>query len=144
MTVPEVICKTVAMQNNDSQWPCSMCPIPRLRLVGVRTSYIFLIFPGHPEFWTPLQIPIGGPLAAPCYTSTSAWCIWDSPHIPLLHLYRCSSLPRPRGPGRPPASCSTPKPQPPAGEKEPLPRGPAKPQHLGFTLFFLTLFFFNF
>ena len=41
----------------------SMCPIPQLRLVGVRTSYIyfFLIFPGHPEFWTPLQIPICAP-----------------------------------------------------------------------------------
>ena len=34
---------------NSSQWPCSMHPIPQLRLVGVRTSYIyfFLIFPGH-------------------------------------------------------------------------------------------------
>ena len=33
MTVLEVICKTVAMQNN-SQWPGSMRPIPQLRLVG--------------------------------------------------------------------------------------------------------------
>ena len=23
--------------------------------------YKFLIFPGHPEFWTPLQIPISAP-----------------------------------------------------------------------------------
>ena len=56
----EVICKTVAIQNN-SQWPCSMRPIPQLRLVGVRTSYIYIFFPnfsGHPEFWTLLQIPI--------------------------------------------------------------------------------------
>ena len=59
MTVLEVSCKTDAMQNN-SQWPCSMCPIPQFRLVGVRTSHI-LIFPGHPEFWTPLQIPVWGP-----------------------------------------------------------------------------------
>ena len=67
MTMIEVSCKTVTMQNS-SQWPCSKCPIPQFRLVGVRTSYIFLIFPGHPEFWTPLQIPLGGgPLAAPCY-----------------------------------------------------------------------------
>ena len=47
---------------NSSQWPCSMCPIPQFRLVAMRTSYIyFLIFPGHPEFWTPLQIHIWGP-----------------------------------------------------------------------------------
>ena len=51
MTILEVICKTVAVQNN-SQWPCSMCPIPLFRLVGVRTSYIFNIS------WTPLQIPL--------------------------------------------------------------------------------------
>ena len=60
MTVPEVICKTVDMQNN-SQWPCCMCPIPQFRPEEVRTSHIFLIFPGHPEFWTPLQIPLWGP-----------------------------------------------------------------------------------
>ena len=57
-----VSCKAVAMQNS-SEWPCSMRPFPQLRLVGVRTSYIyfFLIFPGHLELWTPLQIPIWGP-----------------------------------------------------------------------------------
>ena len=43
MTVPEVLCKTVAMQNN-SQRPCSLCPIPQLRLVGVRKSYIYLYY----------------------------------------------------------------------------------------------------
>ena len=42
MAMPRVICKTVAMQNN-SQWPCSMYPIPQFILVGVRTSYIFYI-----------------------------------------------------------------------------------------------------
>ena len=37
---------------------------------GEDILYIFFpIFPGHPEYWTPLQIPIWGPsLAAPCYT----------------------------------------------------------------------------
>ena len=64
MTMPGVSCTAVATQNS-SEWPCSMCPFPQLRLVGVRTSYIyiytFLIFPGHLEFWTPLQIPIWGP-----------------------------------------------------------------------------------
>ena len=67
--MPEVHCTAVAIQNS-SEWPCSMCPFPQLRLVGVRTSYIYfsLTFPEHPEFWTPLQIPIWGPpLAAPCY-----------------------------------------------------------------------------
>ena len=33
MTILEVIYKTVAIQNN-SQWPCSLRPIPQLRLVG--------------------------------------------------------------------------------------------------------------
>ena len=37
MIMPEGIYKTVAMQNN-SQWLCSICPIPQFRLVGVRTS----------------------------------------------------------------------------------------------------------
>ena len=40
MAMPEVSCKAVAMQNN-SQWPCSMCPIAQFRLVGARASYIF-------------------------------------------------------------------------------------------------------
>ena len=48
----------LAMQNN-SQWPCSMCPIPQFRPARVRTSHIFNNF-GHPEFWTPLQIPFWG------------------------------------------------------------------------------------
>ena len=35
---------------------------PWLRLMGVRTSYIhFLIFSGHLEFWTPLQVLSWGP-----------------------------------------------------------------------------------
>ena len=40
MTVVEVICKTVVIQAN-SQWHCSTHPIPQLRHVGVRTSYIY-------------------------------------------------------------------------------------------------------
>ena len=54
MTIFAVICKTVDIQNN-SQWPCSICPIPQFRLVGVRTSCISWT----PEFWSPLQIPLG-------------------------------------------------------------------------------------
>ena len=42
MTMLEAICKTVAMENN-SQCPCSLCPIPHLRLVGVMTSHIYLL-----------------------------------------------------------------------------------------------------
>ena len=74
MTMPEVSCKAVAMQNS-SPWPYSMCPFPQLRLVGgedILYIYFFLIFPGHPELWTPLQIPIWAPLlAAPRYNG--AW-----------------------------------------------------------------------
>ena len=33
MAMIEVSCKAVAMQNS-SEWPCSMCPFPQLRLVG--------------------------------------------------------------------------------------------------------------
>ena len=75
--MPEVSCTAIAIQNS-SEWLCSMCPFPQLRLVGVRTSYIyFLIFPGHLEFWTPLQIPIWGPhLAAPCYR-LSMFCLFS-------------------------------------------------------------------
>ena len=46
------------MQNN-SQRPRPMCPIPQFRLVRGRMSCIFII-PGHPEFRTPLQIPLWG------------------------------------------------------------------------------------
>ena len=53
MAILEVICKTAAIQNN-SQWPCSMCPIPQLRLVGVRTSYIYIF---SNISWTPSSGP---------------------------------------------------------------------------------------
>ena len=58
MTVPAVSCKALATQNS-SEWPCSMCPIPPdSGLWGWgHPTYIFLIFSGHPESWTPSQIP---------------------------------------------------------------------------------------
>ena len=58
---PEVSCKAVATENS-SEWLCSMCPIPPgSSLWGWgHPIYIFLIFPGHLEFWTPLQIPSWG------------------------------------------------------------------------------------
>ena len=59
--MPEVSCKAVAVQNS-SQWPCSMCPIPQLRLVGVRTSYIFF----SNISWTPWVLdPITNPYLGP-------------------------------------------------------------------------------
>ena len=42
MTLLEIICTTVAIQNN-SHWPCAMSPILQFRLVGVRISHIFNI-----------------------------------------------------------------------------------------------------
>ena len=41
-----------------------MSPFPQTRLVWERTSYVL----GHPKFWAPLKIPLGGALAAPHYT----------------------------------------------------------------------------
>ena len=43
MTKREVSCEAVAIQNN-SQWPCSRRPNPQLRLVGVRTSFIYFFY----------------------------------------------------------------------------------------------------
>ena len=54
-----------------------MCPMPQSRLVGVRISYIF-IFPGHPEFWTPLQTLLcGGPWMYPV-TALLGWEVWPT------------------------------------------------------------------
>ena len=87
MTIPAVICKTVGMQNN-SPWSCSMCPIPQqLRLVGVRTSIYFLIFPGHPKYWTPLQIPPWEALAISCYRKSNVNS--SSRKSCKLHLCMC-------------------------------------------------------
>ena len=36
----EVSCTAVAVQNS-SEWPCPMGPFPQLRLVGVKTSYMY-------------------------------------------------------------------------------------------------------
>ena len=65
MTMPGVSCKAVATQNS-SEWPCSMCPIPPwLRLVGVRTSYIYF----SNISWTPWALdPITNP-----FLGTSSW-----------------------------------------------------------------------
>ena len=69
-----VSCTAVAVQNS-SQWPCSMCPFPSSDLWGWGDPiYIFLIFPGHLEFWTPLQILAWGPPS------------WLHPVTPLLLL----------------------------------------------------------
>ena len=43
MTMPEVSCKAVAVQNS-SQWPCSMCPIPQLILVGGDEDIMYIFF----------------------------------------------------------------------------------------------------
>ena len=90
MTTPEVGCKSVAIQNN-SQWPCSMRPIPS-RLVGVRTSYIFfvlLLFPGHPEFWTPLQIPIWAPPQPWLCPVTVQYILKNKGKEPYGHFNKC-------------------------------------------------------
>ena len=86
--LPEEGCKAVAVQNS-SQWPCSMCPILQLRLVGVRMSskYIYFNISWTTEFWTPLQIPICPPtLAAPRYINTrgSGGIDWLSCLFPLF------------------------------------------------------------
>ena len=61
MTRPGVSCKAVALQNS-FEWPCSMCPFPQLRLVGVRTSYIYF----SNISWTPWVLdPITNPFLGP-------------------------------------------------------------------------------
>ena len=73
MTILVVIYKTVDPRNN-FQWPCSICPIPQFRLVEVRTSiYIFNVF-----LDTPLQFPLVGSLAAPCYDSATLYWLQSS------------------------------------------------------------------
>ena len=51
--------------------PAPCVPSPSSGLWGLgHPIYVFLIFPGHLEFWTPLQTPIWAPLlAAPCFSS---------------------------------------------------------------------------
>ena len=60
--MPGVSCKAVATQNS-SEWPCSMGPIlPWLRLVGVRTSYLYF----STISWTPWVLdPITNPFLGP-------------------------------------------------------------------------------
>ena len=73
MTMPKVSCIAVATQNS-SEWPCSMCPFPQLRLVGVRTSYIYC----SSISWTPWVLdPMTNPyLGYPCWrhpVTVSGW-----------------------------------------------------------------------
>ena len=73
--------------------PAPRVQSPMLRLVQWgHPTYIFLIFPGHLEFWTPLQIPIWKPLlAAPCYTvAFSKILIWAI-NRKLKHIERFRS-----------------------------------------------------
>ena len=51
--------------------------------------YIFLIFPGHPEFWTPLQIPIWG---GPWLHSVSCPQTWFIIHEYILFNYNYKLL----------------------------------------------------
>ena len=70
MTMPEISCKAVAIQNS-SQWPCSMCLIPQLRLVGVRTfSNIFLYFLDTLSSGPHYKYLFGAPLLAAPVTSS--------------------------------------------------------------------------
>ena len=71
-TMPEYSCTAVAIQNS-SEWPCSKCPFPWLRLVGARTSYVFFSnISWIPSVLDPITNPyLGLPLlAAPCYKAT--------------------------------------------------------------------------
>ena len=83
--MPEVSCKAVAVQNS-SQWPCSLCPIPQLRLVGVRASYIYF----SNISWTtsvldPITNPyLGPPLAVPLLYITSDLAIVDAEFSSLV------------------------------------------------------------
>ena len=58
MTMPGVIAAQLLYRQNSSEWPCSMCPFPRLRLMGVRTSHIYF----SNISWTPWVLdPITNP-----------------------------------------------------------------------------------
>ena len=61
MTVPGVSCKLL-LPKTALNGPVPCVPSPPVQTYrGEDILYIFLIFPGHLEFWTPLQIPIWGP-----------------------------------------------------------------------------------
>ena len=72
ITVFAVICKLLICKI--TQWPCSTCPIPQSRIVGVRTTtyiYIFLTLYFRCFLDTPGSGPryksLWGVLAAPCH-----------------------------------------------------------------------------
>ena len=84
MIMPEVSCTAVAIHNS-SEWPCTMCAIPQAQTCwGEDILYIFfLIFPGHLEFWTPLQIRMwGSPLGCTLFHDL----LLISLTIPCAHL----------------------------------------------------------
>ena len=68
--MPKVICKTVAKPcKTTPNGPAPHVPSPSSDLQGWGHP-IFLILPGNPKFWTPLQILLWrGALAAPSYIS---------------------------------------------------------------------------
>ena len=71
MTMPEVSCKTVAVQNN-SQWPCSMCPILQFRLGGGE-DILYIYISWTPWVLDPSTNPyLGGPWLHPV-TVTMLW-----------------------------------------------------------------------
>ena len=82
MTILEVSCTAVGVQNS-SEWPCSMCPLPQLRLVGVRTSYTYF----SSISWKPWVLdPITNP-----YLGPSSWLHPVS--LQEMQIPGCSSSP---------------------------------------------------
>ena len=61
-----LLCKTALNS------PAPFVPSPSSDLWGWgHPIFFFLVFPGHPEFWTPLQIPVWAP--TPCLHPVSIW-----------------------------------------------------------------------
>ena len=87
--MPGVSCKAVSTQNS-SEWPCSLCPIPPgSGLWGWgHPIYIFLIFPGHLEVWTPLQIPSWGP-PVDCTLLQSHLQLWNVSYLINCMPHEC-------------------------------------------------------
>ena len=78
--MPEVSCKAVAIQKQLWMALLQVTLPPAQTGGGEDIIYIFLIFPGHLEFWTPLKSLFGAPLlVAPCYTLPTTPCRGTSP-----------------------------------------------------------------
>ena len=81
MTMPGVSCTAVAVQNS-SEWPCSLCPFPQLRLVGVRTSYIYF----SNISWIPRVLdPVTNPYLGPPLGCTLLQSYWQKALISWLY-----------------------------------------------------------